>query len=793
MSVADFFRWCVILCSILLLPESGWTQSAVLLRGRVMDGETHLAVEHVSVQVGESYTLFSDREGKFSVRMAAGRYPCTVSHLSYEKQSFILDIRRDTMVTIVLFPLNRLLDETVIEGKREVQGLSGLAGGRFELDMQQLRVLPKFVGNNDPLKILQLLPGVQTAGEGNSGIFIRGGEPGHNQILWNDAPIYNASHLLGAFSVFNTGHVGKFTLYKSHMPAGYGGRLSSLIEVQSPDEIPDKTTVSGDVGLIASQVTLAVPVGKKSAVYLSGRRTYVGLTVKPLLRALMTDKGQEMPFNYEFGDCNFTYVWRPDIKNKWVVNAYWGMDRLHIEDKDYQLDGKLKWWNLAVSASWEHCWNEQGKSKNTIFYSQYQNQLEVVQNGLAADLPSQIRDRGFRHNTAFAWGKFRLQTGGDYIFHVLEPQSPNVSVNQKGWSDNGTQTYYTHEAALFLNGNLHLTSWWRISLGLRYALNFQTGPFDDLTYDNRGMMLDSVHYRKGKLFGFRQGWEPRVAMHYSLGENKQIQLSYNRQQQWISLVSISGVGLPTDFWVPASKNIPAQSSHNFSAGYFQTLYNHQFEFSLEGYYRKLFRQMEYKSVLFDLFNQRYILEQSINYGSGRAYGMEMIVKKNRGRWNGWISYTLGWSERTFPAIRNGAAFPAKHDRRHDLSVVGTYKLNDKWDFSAVFVYATGSCFTMPTGMYMMGGNLVKEYGAYNGSRLPAYHRLDLSANYWFFKKKNRESGLNFSVYNVYKRSNPLYVFVVARPSKYTDDQVIIRTKRKQLYDILPSVSWTFKF
>ncbi|MDE6451089.1 MAG: TonB-dependent receptor, partial [Odoribacter sp.] len=374
-----------------------------------------------------------------------------------------------------------------------------------------------------------------------------------------------------------------------------------------------------------------------------------------------------------------------------------------------------------------------------------------------------------------------------------EPQAPDVNLDRKGWGTSGVQTYYTHEASLFLDGNFHLTSRWRIGVGLRYALSFQTGPFDDLTYDSQGTLIDSVHYGHGCLPGWRQSWEPRFSVRYSIGEDKQIQASYNRQQQWINLVSISGVGLPTDFWVPASKNIPSQRSDNFSVGYFQTFSDNRFEFSVEGYYRKLYRQMEYKSALFDLFNQQYILERSIHYGSGEAYGMEMILKKNRGQWSGWASYTLGWSKRTFPAIMNGAEFPAKHDRRHDLSLVGNYKRSEKWDFSAVFVYATGSCYTMPTGMYMMGGNLVKEYGAYNGSRLPAYHRLDLSVNYWFFKTGSRESGLNFSVYNVYKRSNPLYIFVVAKPSKHSADQIIIRTKRKRLYDILPSVSWTFKF
>lgn len=768
-------------------------QVTVQLRGKILDAETRLPVENAALQAGELYRQLTDCSGDFVLRLPVGRQHITVRHLSYEEQAFPLDLRQDTVVVFWLLPVVHLLNESVVKGKRETNALGGLAGGRFELDMQQLRVLPKFVGNNDPLKILQLLPGVQTAGEGNSGIFVRGGEPGHNLVLWDGAPIYNASHLLGTFSVFNTGHIGKFTLYKSHMPADYGGRLSSLIEVRSPDLIPGKPTVSGDIGLIASQATIAVPLGKKSAFYVSGRRTYVGLTIKPLLEAMTSDDSENFPFNYEFGDCNFTYVYRPDRKNKLVVNAYGGMDHLNVEDKEYQLDGKLKWWNLAVSASWEHRWNDMAKSRNTFFYSQYRNRLDVRQNGLEATLPSEIRDWGFRHQTTFTYGKVDFSVGGDYIFHTLEPQSPNVGMNQVDWGRSAVQTYYTHETSVFVQGNVHLASRWMLGLGIRYALSFQTGPFDDLYYDRRGVLVDSVHYGRGRIPGLRQGWEPRISMQYRLGADQQLQFSYNRQRQWINLVSISGVGLPTDFWVPASKNIPAQWSDQFSGGYFQSLWGNLCEISVEGYYRILHQQMEYKSALFDLFNQQYILEQSIHYGRGQAYGMEFIIKKNRGKMSGWLSYTLGWSERNFSAIMNGSRFPAKHDRRHDLSVAGSYKLNKKWDFSGVFVYATGSSYTMPTGMYMMGGNLVKEYGAYNGSRLPAYHRMDLSATYWFFKDTNRESGLNFSIYNVYKRSNPMYIFILAQPSKYTDNQIIVRTKRKQLYDIIPSLSWTFRF
>lgn len=763
------------------------------LQGKVVDAGTGSPVEDVVVLIDEQQKKTTGKQGDFDFRLQPGTYILHTRHLAYEDAEFSFQLTRDDTVLLRLIPLARELKESIVAHTGNRQKVSGLSGGRIDLNMEELKSLPKFMGTNDPLKILQLTPGIQTAGDGNSGIFIRGGEPGHNLILWNEAPIYNASHLLGLFSIFNTGHIGTFKLHKSNMQADRGGRLSSLLEIRSPEKIPEKTTVSGDIGLISSQATLSLPLSRKTALYLSGRKTYVGLTLKPFIRSMVSNKGEEMPFDYEFQDYNLSLVSKLSDNDQISFNAYWGEDRLNIKDSDYMLEGKMKWWNLASSFSWEHRWPKGLTMKNSFFMSQYRNSLHIRQNSLSASLPSNIRDWGFRNRFTFHKAGILFTTGAEYIYHIVFPQSPTIENKNTNWGESGVQTYHTHETAVFLCARFHLFPRLSAELGLRYTFNFQTGPYDDLNYDERGEVVDSTHFGRGKAFGFRHAPEPRLNLRYTPGENNSLQFSYNRQRQFISLVSISGVGLPTDFWVPASKNIPVQTGDNFSLGYFQSLWNNAYEFSTEVYYRHMSNQMEYKSTLFDLFNQQYILEKSINYGRGKAYGAEFMFKKNSGKFNGWISYTLGWSKRYFPAIRNGNAFPAKHDRRHDLAVVASYKLNDKWDFSSVFVYATGNAFTMPQSIYMMEGNIVKEYGKYNGARMPAYHRLDISANYWFFKQKNRESGLNFSVYNAYKRNNPIYIFVVAKPSEQGNDQIRIKQKNKRLYDIIPSVSWTFKF
>lgn len=789
-----FIKSCTFICLLIFAASFVNGQNTVRLQGKITDTSTGSPVEDVAIIIEPgNQQKTTNSQGGFTTHLYPGIYNGYTRHLAYKEVRFTLQIKNDTVIHILLSPIARQLDEATITGSQKDKSISGLSGGRIDLNMEELKSLPKFIGTNDPLKIIQLMPGIQTAGEGNSGIFVRGGEPGHNLVLWNDAPVYNASHLLGSFSVFNTGHIGSFKLHKSNIPADYGGRLSSLIEVRSPENIPDKVTVSGDIGLISSQITLALPFGQKSALYLSGRKTYVGLTLKPFIRAMVSNKGKEMPFDYEFQDYNLTFVNRPSTKDKITLNAYWGMDKLNIEDPEYMLAGDMKWWNLASSLSWEHRWAENTVMKNTFFLSQYQNKLDMLQNTLAASMPSHIRDIGFRNKFTIPLGRVDFNTGIDYIYHSISPQTPFVKVSDKDWGDPETQLYHTHETGVFLSARIQLLPQLTAEAGLRYVFNFQTGPYNDLTYNNRGEVVDSVHFGKGEITGFRHYPEPRINFRYTPDASNSIQFSYNRQKQFINLVSISGVGLPTDFWVPASKNIPPQSGDNFSLGYFRSLCDNDYEFSTEAYYRRMTNQMEFKSTLFDLFNQQYVLEKSILYGKGKTYGIEFMFKKNAGKLSGWISYTLGWSKRSFPEIMNGQEFSAKHDRRHDLSVVGTYKLNKKWDFSSVFVYATGNAFTMPQGVYMMGGNIVKEYGKYNGARMPAYHRLDVSANYWFFKRKGRESGINFSIYNIYKRGNPMYIFIVAKPSEHGTNQIIVKEKHKQLYDIIPSLSWTFKF
>lgn len=768
----------------------------VHFRFRLQNAGSLAPVENavLTLQPG-SLHLTSDSNGLAEGEIRGGKIQLQIRHIRFHTKDINLVLQQDTVLDISLTPTTYVLEESTITAqRRKSKSISGTMAGRIELDMKSLSVLPKFMGTNDPLKILQLMPGVQTSGDANSGLFIRGAEPGHNLVLWNDAPVYNPTHLLGFFSIFNSGHIGSFKLHKSNMEANYGGRLSSLLTVESPGDLPEHTGVEGSVGLISSQASLALPLSEHSGLYLSARKTYVGLLLQPLLEATIDNKDKNTPFSYEFEDANFTFITRLSGQDKITLNAFGSYDIFHLEEPSYSLDGKMKWSNLLASLSWEHRWQERDQFRLSLYTAHYRNKVHVTESGLSAALPSSIQDWGLRNEYLFRRGSVILKAGVEYIYHTLSPQTPQIkNIPENPTTFPAGQTYHTHELSGFLTGEIRLGRRLALTPGLRYTANIQTGRFIDYRYNEYGEVTDSVRYGKGEQASFQGGFEPRIGIRYMPDAESALQFSYNRHKQYINLVSISGVGLPTDFWVPATGNIPAQNSHNYAIGYFRSFSRGQYELSTELYFRQLYHQAEFNTALFDLFNQKYILEKSLLYGKGRSWGGEVMLKKNYGQWNGWISYTLGWSRRYFPDINDGNGFPAKHDRRHDLSLTANYRLNKRWDFSTVFVYATGSAYTMPVGIYTIGGNVVKEYGKYNASRLPDYHRLDISANYWFFKTEKRESGLNFSIYNLYRRKNPLYVFVVTKAPQENSNQIHIKKKYKKLYDIVPSVSWTFRF
>ncbi len=667
--------------------------------------------------------------------------------------------------------------------------LSELSAGKIELNVSELNSLPRFLGETDALRTLKLLPGVLTTGELNSGLYIRGSEPSHSQILLNGVPLYNAMHLLGFFSVFNSNHMNTFTLYKSHLDASKGGRLSASVEMETRNELVSKPTISGNVGIISAQLTAALPLGKKASIYLSGRKTYLGLIVKPI-----TTKTSDTPADYDFEDYNSTLVFKPSHRDRLMANFYYGRDYFDIEAGGYLLNGMIKWNNLAASIQWDRHFDKTKTMRHIIYLAQYKNKLSVLQNQITARLPSSITDYGYKSLFSVQAGRFTGKCGLEYIYHHMYPQNIESQGAYLIQPSPGSRLYRIHEGALFLNGEYKFSTRLSAEIGLRYSGAAQLGPFDHHTY-RLGEIVATRHFKKGELMKFYGGIEPRVAIYLHPTPSQQLSLSYNLTRQYIGQVSSSSIGFPTDFWMPASLNIPPQHAHSLAAGYAMEFNAREYEASAELYYKRLYNQMESAGALIDMISQQYIIEDKIYFGRGNNYGMELMFRKNKGRLTGWISYALGWAYRQTPQINQGRAYPAKQDRRHDLSITARYQINRHWDCAATFVYATGNALTMPESLYIVGENVLCEYGPYNGGRMPAYHRTDLSVNYWITRKSKTEQVINFSLYNAYNRKNPVYLNVGILPAKEASKQntYVIRKRGKSLYGIIPSISYSFKF
>lgn len=657
------------------------------------------------------------------------------------------------------------MDTSYITATVEEKAISGVMSGDLKLNMEKISALPRMLGNVDLIKTIQLMPGIQISGELNSGIYIRGADAGHNQVLFDGAPVYNATHLMGFFSVFNSNHISSSTLHKSGIPSEFGGRLSGILEVSSVEDIPEKVTGNLDAGILSSQATIGIPAGDRSGLYLSGRVSYFNYMLDNIRKMM---KGADAP-HYFFDDFNLTWVMEPDSDNSIKVNAYYGTDSMDFSQETYQAGAGLRWHNATASGIWESRPGDNTRMQHSLFFSLFDNHISVSMGKADMQLPSGITDFGYKGHIETALPVGKLKGGIDYIHHSVNVQYPLI---ENLYNINGNpvpEPYRNDEFGIFADYTAGIARGLTLKAGLRYG-----GSYSET---------------KNSFYG---GFEPRVNLAYNLTGNMRIQASYSLQRQYIGQVSVSGMGLPTDFWIPVTDRIRPQTANSVSAGLSHSFGQSMFEYSIELYYRQMDGLMEFDGELFDMINQRYIVEDHIITGKGRSYGAEFIFKKNKGKVTGWLSYTAGCSERMFADIMDGKPFPSKNDRLHNLAIAAVWSPHWRLSFSGVFIYATGTPFTMPGALYMVGENVIHEYGPYNGSRMPDYHRLDLSANCILHKGKRLEGSLNLSVYNVYARQNPLYLDIAVKYDEESNN-IGINLIGRSLYSILPSLGYSLKF
>ncbi len=741
-----------------------FAQSKATISGNIKSSENeNLIGVNISFKA-KDFQAFSiaDSLGNFSVNVPLGELKIKIDQAGYIPQDIQFKVKKDTFVSIVLEKDIAHLKEVIISNDKK-SAITNLSNGKLSFNVKELSSVPTVLGTTDIIKILQLTPGVQNSGDANGYFYVRGGDPGHNAILYNGTPIYGMSHLLGIFPFYNADHIKDVEFDKSSSNAKYGGRLSSTTLLNSNKKLPSEFGIQGNLGILASQLSIAAPFSSKTGLYISGRKTYIDEIVGPILKSgSKSNDVQDM--KYGFSDGNLTFLSQVSKNNLFVIDAFASGDELKIKDENLALKTSLKWSNFTVSPSLITTISPKVSMSNAVYFSQYSNDLKMEQATIEFEVSSYVKDFGFTNSVQYFIKNIPIESGFQYVYHNLQPQKVNVE-NFATTNNNIQDKINANEAAIFTNAKPRITEKLVADLGLR------------INYYNSGS--DSyLHF------------QPRIVLNYFASEKYSFYASYNKQYQYLSLITTSSVGIPTDFWIASSDGIKPQSSNEFSIGSNQNL-SRNWTSSLGGFYRSMKNLLEYPYGVTQ-FNEITTFKNDLYVGKGKAYGLETMLKKRNGKFSGWLSYTLSWSDRNFDELNNGKTYFAKYDRRHNLSLVGMYDLNSKWNFGLTQVFSSGNRFTMPTSWYFINNNPVKEYSGYNNAQMPNYIRTDISANYYFIKTAKKESVFNFSIYNTFNIANPIYVVLDVEVNE-NKDKVVVSQKEKVLYRILPSISWRFKF
>ncbi len=737
-------------------------------------GETLIGAS-IQINVISDKGTVTNAYGFYSLSLPKGSYQLTFSYVGYQTIRKDIILNSDLQINEELSSVNQL-SEVVVSAERRNANVSDPQMGVQKLDVKELRNIPVLFGERDILKILQLLPGIKSAGEGNSGFYVRGGSTDQNLILLDEAPVYNASHLLGFFSTFNSDAIKDVTVYKGGMPSQYGGRLASVLDIKMNDGNKKDYTVEGGLGLISSRLKVEGPFKKdKSSFMISGRRTYADAFLK-----LSSDSSINSNTLY-FYDLNAKANFQLDDKDVLYLSGYFGRDKLGLKNTF-----GFEWGNTTATLRWNHLFSNRLFSNTSLIYSDYNYVIENLMEDNNFKVNSSIRDYNFKQDFQLAANAHELRFGINAIHHTIAPGKVTASANSSV-NETAIQNRKGVELATYLSDEWRMSDKINFVYGTRLSYFASLGPGIFKDYNTFGEVVDSTTYPSGKIVKSYLNIEPRISASFQLSNSKAIKASYTRNTQNLHLMSNSTSTSPTDLYIMDSNNIKPEVADQVATGYFMNFKDNTYECSAEVYYKWMQNQIEYRNGT-DLRGNKNV-EADLLYGAGRAYGIELFFKKRFGDFNGWIGYTLAKTERQFDQVNDGRWFNAKQDRTHDLSVVGIYNASPRWTFSSTFVYSTGTAVTFPSGKYQLGGSTVFYYTEKNGYRTPAYHRLDLSATLEGKPGKKYQSSWSFGIYNVYDRKNVFSIDFREDP----DDASRTQAVRTSLFGVIPSVTWNFKF
>lgn len=745
--------------------------------------------------------------GFYSLTLEAGVYEISFRYTGFPSVVKTVDLSsKDVSLNVELGIKDgeKLIEEVVVNGKRG-DNVNSAKLGQMELDIEQIKKLPAFMGEVDVIKTIQLLPGVSSVSEGGQGFYVRGGGPDQNLVLLDEGVVYNAAHLFGFFSVFNSDAVKSVNLIKGGMPANYGGRLSSVLEVNMNEGNNKRFGVKGGLGIISSRLTIEGPLKKdKGSFIVSGRRTYIDV----LAKAFIPDSSPFAGSGYYFYDLNAKLNYKLGEKDRIFLSGYYGKDVFTFADKKGGFSADMPWGNGIAAFRWNHVFNSKIFMNVTSTFSDYKFKFGSKQDEFKIEFLSGIQDYGTKVDFSYYPNtKHRIKWGVNYVYHIFTPSSVSASQDTVVFNTGNAQKLFSHEEAIYLMDEFDLNDRFRINAGLRYTLFQHVGPFTRYIKGDISKPDTSIQYGRGDLIKFYHGLEPRVSFRWLTGVHNSIKGGFAYNYQFVHLTSLSAVSLPTDIWYPTTDIAKPQKGFQASLGYFQNFFDDKYEASVEIYYKGMKNMIEFKEGALPSDNVSDNTDNLLVFGQGWAYGIEFFFKKSVGKFTGWIGYTWAKTERKFPDLNGGKVYPAKYDRRHDLTVVGMYTLSDHWSLSGSFIYATGNTLTLPTSWYVQDQNLLYNYGARNSTRMAPYHRLDISAT-WYDKaykertdpatqkviqvKKKLRNNIAISVYNVYNRANPFFLFVDSDGNLLSGD-FKLTVKQVSLFPIIPSVTWNFEF
>lgn len=718
----------------------------------------------------------TDENGRFSIDLDCGDEPLQViiSYIGYQSDTLMRECN-DKPVNVALVPGIAIKEVLVTDGSGHAKAnFERTRTGYVELKMDQINRLPAFLGENDVLKAVQLMPGIQSAEGATTGFYVRGGNSDQNLIMLNDAVIYNPFHSAGFISIFNGDIVDDIGIYKTAFPSQYGGRLSSYLQVTTRDPSSRELSGSAGIGAITTRLTMDIPIVKdKLSLMVSGRAFYS----YSLFRVFASDNIKEdLPVFY-FYDAYGQLTWKPTIKDK--ISAYYYHGKDYVSFHDYSNNDstafRIEWSNSVTGMSWQHNFTDNLISKLSFYRTQYAFGFGLNSYWNEQNLTSLIREYGWKLNFSQSAGTHYLQYGAEGLMQFIRPEVVRVVTNNHN-SNPATRVADIDQVYRPFTGTLYVNDDWKVHprFGINYGVRI---PF----YVNYGAFYYSI--------------DPKIVMRYQAGKSASLKASYSYGSQFVHMLVSSTATTPLDLWIGSSASVKPQKGHAVSLGYYQNFSKDRYEFSVEGYYRKLTNQIDYREGA-EVFSSEAI-EHKLLFGEGWTGGAEFFLRKQQGKFTGFIGYTLSWARRQFDELNDGKPFDYKYDRRHDLSVSLGYKFSEHWSVSTLFVIGSGQALTIPSRVYytpqMQGqwGTTVVDYGDRNSYRLKPYHRLDLSITYSGKQRKRAQSHLKLDIYNIYNRKNSFFVLMDSDQNDQGGTELYLR--EYALIPIMPSISYQITF